>query len=159
MRIYLNSQQCCGMISFGLTCVVASAIILASAGGIGGGGLVAPILQLYGGMNASVAIPLSKAVMCGNAIGNVGLNWRKRHPWADRPSISFPTALLLEPPTLIGGFVGVVINRTLLSPKWTLLLTVVILLVVVVQTFIQVAVLVLARFHSVGRVQIVFQAT
>lgn len=90
-------------------------VVLSSTGGIGGGGLLVPLYMLV--MNLGrYAIPLSKATIMGSAIANVLMNWKRRHPSADRPLIAFDVALMLEPSTLAGTVVGVTLNT--LFPRW-----------------------------------------
>jgi len=44
------------------------------------------------------------------AIGSYLVMWRKRHPSADRPLIDYNTTLLMEPLTLVGTVLGVLMN-------------------------------------------------
>lgn len=59
-------------------------LILASGGGIGGGGMLVPIYILVLGFLPKHAIPLSNVTVFGGAIANTWSNVRKRHPCADR---------------------------------------------------------------------------
>ena len=91
------------------------AVTFASAGSIGGGGLLVPLYVLVSHLG-DFAIPLSKATIMGGAIANAFLRWPARHPSADRPLIAFDVAVMLEPTTLIGTVVGVTLNTVF--PPW-----------------------------------------
>ena len=53
-------------------------------------------------------------------------NYPKRHPNADRPMIDYETALILEPLTLAGTVIGVLLNS--ISPNWVIITLLVITL-------------------------------
>jgi uncharacterized membrane protein YfcA len=93
---------------------------LAAGGGIGGGGVLVPVFIAFVGFSPRDAIPLSKATIFGGAIANIILNYRKRHPLADRPLIDYNASLVLEPMTLAGTLFGVYLNKVL-PPSVTLL--------------------------------------
>lgn len=59
-------------------------LILASGGGIGGGGMLVPIYILVLGFLPKHAIPLSNISVFGGAIANTWINVGRRHPRADR---------------------------------------------------------------------------
>ncbi len=90
-------------------------VIFASAGSIGGGGLLVPLFVLISHLGRN-AIPLSKATIMGGAIMNAFLRWSARHPTVDRPLIAFDVAVMFEPPTLVGTVIGVTLNT--LCPQW-----------------------------------------
>ena len=98
---------------------------LGAAGGIGGGGIMVPMLVSLGGFSVHHAIPLTQATVFGASLMNLVHNFKKRHPDFDRPLIDYHTALMLEVTTLLGTVVGVDLNST--SPVWliTILLIVV----------------------------------
>ena len=77
--------------------------IVSAAGGVGGGGLYVPVLILAGGLSSQDAVPVSTAVIFGNAFASLAFNAEMRHPTADRPLIDLHIVLLLEPPTLTGA--------------------------------------------------------
>ena len=64
--------------------LAAFGLILASGGGIGGGGMLVPIYILVMGFLPKHAIPLSNVTVFGGAVANTIINVRKRHPDADR---------------------------------------------------------------------------
>lgn len=59
-------------------------LILASGGGIGGGGMLVPIYILVMGFLPKHAIPLSNVTVFGGAVANTWWNGGRRHPAADR---------------------------------------------------------------------------
>lgn len=85
--------------------------IFAATGGIGGGGLFVPIFVFALEIDSHQAIPMSKAAVLGGAMGNFALNVFATHPHSKkRPLIDFDVTLALEPMTLLGTVVGVVLN-------------------------------------------------
>ena len=89
---------------------------LGAAGGIGGGGIMVPMLVSVGGFSVHHAIPLTQATVFGASVMNLVHNGNKRHPDFDRPLIDYHTALMLEVTTLLGTVLGVDLNS--LSPVW-----------------------------------------
>jgi hypothetical protein len=74
----LNTQDYVG------TILVSLGSMIAASGGIGGGGILVPILILVYGFHPKYAIPLSNFTIVGSSITNMALNLQKRHPDADR---------------------------------------------------------------------------
>ena len=64
--------------------LAALGLILASGGGIGGGGMLVPIYILVLGFLPKHAIPLSNVTVFGGAVANTWWNVKRRHPSADR---------------------------------------------------------------------------
>jgi uncharacterized membrane protein YfcA len=89
----------------GLVCVVLG-LMVAASGGIGGGGILVPILILVFGFSPKHAIPLSNFTILGSSITNVYMNMQKRHPLADRPLVSWDLIVIMEPLTMLGAVVG-----------------------------------------------------
>mmetsp|Transcript_3212 Transcript_3212/g.4700 ORF Transcript_3212/g.4700 Transcript_3212/m.4700 type:complete len:425 (+) Transcript_3212:1007-2281(+) len=100
--------------------------MIAAGGGIGGGGILVPILILVMGFSPKHAIPLSNVTVLGGAIANTLLNSRKRHPHADRPLVDWDLILVMEPLTIAGALVGAFLNKLL--PEQLLAIMLVILL-------------------------------
>ncbi|KAL6061845.1 Membrane transporter protein, variant 2 [Balamuthia mandrillaris] len=93
---------------------------LCAGSGIGGGGFYLPVFILLLGLNAHVAVPLSKATIVGIALGGYVVTCRRRHPLVDRPLIYYSVAALMEPMTLVGTIVGVFLN--VVSPDWLIVI-------------------------------------
>lgn len=82
------------------TVILASfGLMIAAAGGIGGGGILVPIFILVLRFGPKYAVPLSNITIFGGAITNTFLNMKKRHPLADRPLVDWDLILVMEPLT------------------------------------------------------------
>lgn len=92
----------------GLACI---GLMIAAAGGIGGGGILVPLYILVLQFHPKHAIPLSNITIFGGAITNTVLNMSKRHPDADRPLVDWDLILVMEPLTIGGALVGSFINK------------------------------------------------
>jgi hypothetical protein len=117
------------MLSYQSMALVAAVITISAAGGIGGGGVLVPVLMISEEIGPHGAIPMSKLTIFGSAVCQVALNWRKRHKLRpDRPLIDFDTTLMLEPPTLLGTVYGVLLNR--MTPRWIIAILLLLFLVI-----------------------------
>jgi len=89
--------------------------ILCSAAGIGGGGIYVAVLMVCGRLSPHDAVPLSKAVVFSGAIASLIVNiHRSIFPIAGVPTrcvIDCDACRLVVPATLIGTFLGVLLNR------------------------------------------------
>ena len=95
-----------------ITVIIASA--LANAGGIGGGGLLAPIYIFVFGYTIQEAIPLTKATILAGAIVNLFVIVHKPHP--HKPGeylIDFGLTAIILPMLLAGTMVGVILTQAL----------------------------------------------
>eukprot|EP01083_Nonionella_stella_P296956 1008638_1 len=90
--------------------LISVAALLAAGAGIGGGGLYLPVFVVVLKYDPHLAVPLSKATIVGVAYGGYLVNYRRRHPLADRPLIDYDIALLFEPMLLAGTMLGVGMN-------------------------------------------------
>ncbi|CAN0143504.1 unnamed protein product, partial [Ectocarpus sp. 12 AP-2014] len=110
------------------TVILASfGLMIAAAGGIGGGGILVPIFILVLRFGPKYAVPLSNITIFGGAITNTFLNMKKRHPLADRPLVDWDLILVMEPLTIGGALVGSFIQKVI--PEVVLTLSMVLLLV------------------------------
>ncbi|EGD79068.1 hypothetical protein PTSG_02036 [Salpingoeca rosetta] len=103
---------------------------MSSAGGIGGGGLIIPILSVITLFPPYYAVPLSSTAIVGASIVQFFFQIRRRHPLPGaqhRRVIDFDTILMLLPLALAGTVVGVIFNTV--SPDWLVLVVVIIVLV------------------------------
>eukprot|EP00928_Gymnodinium_smaydae_P058962 TRINITY_DN4217_c0_g4_i2.p1 TRINITY_DN4217_c0_g4~~TRINITY_DN4217_c0_g4_i2.p1 ORF type:complete len:555 (+),score=94.34 TRINITY_DN4217_c0_g4_i2:29-1693(+) len=88
--------------------------VAAGAAGIGGGGLNVPLLIFLGGFELKEAVPLSHVAVLGNAISQVLVTCRLRHPELPaRPLVHYELALLMLPAQLSGSSLGVVVGRVM----------------------------------------------
>jgi uncharacterized membrane protein YfcA len=94
---------------------------LAGTVGIGGGGLFTPILLMIGGLTVSQAIPVASAAIFGVGLGSTLVN-------IEHHTINYRLALILEPFTIIGTFIGVQIFLNI--PDYLILLFFTILMII-----------------------------
>lgn len=108
---------------------------MAASSGLGGGGIFVPILIAVGGFSSSLAIPISKSMIFGASIANFILFIMRKHPLDKRrPIIDFDSTIILEPATLLGTIVGVLLNVFL--PEIVILIMLIILLgITTIRTF------------------------
>jgi hypothetical protein len=85
------------------TISVVLGLLVAASGGIGGGGILVPLLILIYGFAPKYAVPLSNFTIVGSSITNMVLNIPKRHPDADRPLVDWDLILVMEPLTMAGA--------------------------------------------------------
>ncbi|CDJ64677.1 hypothetical protein, conserved [Eimeria necatrix] len=85
------------------------AATLASGAGTGGGALYIPgyIISLR---DVHKAVPLSKVTIFGGCLMSVLINVRRRHPKSNAPIINYELAAIMEPFTLLGAIIGVLLN-------------------------------------------------
>ena len=76
---------------------------MAASGGIGGGGILVPLLIVVFEFNPKHAIPLSNFTILGSSVTNILMNLSKRHPGADRPLVNWDMILVMEPLTMAGA--------------------------------------------------------
>jgi hypothetical protein len=91
----------------------ALALIAAALGGVGGGGILLPIYILILDFRVKQAVALANATILGGAIANVLFAARRRHPYADRPSINWTLIILFEPLVIFGSVLGSFGNKLL----------------------------------------------
>ncbi|KAJ8640532.1 hypothetical protein MRB53_017226 [Persea americana] len=81
-----------------------------SVGGVGGGGIFVPMLNLIVGFDAKSSTAISKCMIMGAAGSAVYYNLQLRHPTLDIPIIDYDLALLFQPMLMLGISIGVVFN-------------------------------------------------
>jgi len=96
---------------------------LAVAGGVGGGALYMPI-YIFLTEDAHIAVPLSKVTTNGVGWSAFFFSLLKQHPDGG-PLIDYDVALLLEPVTLVGTIVGVILNAWMTTAEVLIILVVV----------------------------------
>jgi uncharacterized membrane protein YfcA len=101
-----------------LVCSVALffSAVLCSAAGIGGGGIYVAVLMVNGGLTPHNAVPLSKAIVFFGSLSSLAVNMYHTIRWSGNPSggknvIDTDACRLVVPATLIGTFLGVLLNR------------------------------------------------
>lgn len=98
----------------------------AAAGGIGGGGIIVPILIIVFNFEPKFAIPLSNFTILGCSLMNVFLNLSKRHPLVDRPLVDWDLIMVMEPLTMAGAVFGAYLSKIL--PDWFLVMSLMLVL-------------------------------
>jgi hypothetical protein len=101
---------------------------LSNAGGIGGGGLLIPILLLILKFYTHEAIPISKLMIFTGALTSFSLGFRQKHPFRNSITIDYNIPLLLVPMLLFGTMVGVTLNKV--TPPWLILVSLTLVLTV-----------------------------
>jgi uncharacterized membrane protein YfcA len=101
---------------------------LSNAGGIGGGGLLIPLLILVLNFYTHEAIPISKLMIFSGAITSFILGFRQKHPFRESITIDYNIPLLLVPMLLFGTMVGVTLNK--ITPPWLILVNLTLILVI-----------------------------
>lgn len=101
---------------------------LSNAGGIGGGGLLIPILLLILKFYTHEAIPISKLMIFTGAITSFILGFRQKHPTRNSITIEYNIPLLLVPMLLFGTMVGVTLNKV--TPPWLILVSLTAVLII-----------------------------
>lgn len=101
------------------TVLIFVSLVIASTGGIGGGGILAPILLLLFKFQSEYATALTNITIFGSACSNLSCNFSLRHPEASfRYLIDWETAAMLEPATMLGAVIGASLSHVL--PNWLL---------------------------------------
>jgi uncharacterized membrane protein YfcA len=101
---------------------------LSNAGGIGGGGLLIPLLILVLNFYTGEAIPISKLMIFSGAVTSFILGFRQKHPFRESITIDYNIPLLLVPMLLFGTMVGVTLNKV--TPPWLILVNLTLILVI-----------------------------
>jgi uncharacterized membrane protein YfcA len=96
----------------GLFCIFIGSA-LSNAGGIGGGGLLIPILILILKFETKEAIPVSKIMIFTGSLAAFIMGLNNKHPFRDAIALDYNTAGLLVPMILFGTIVGVTLNKVL----------------------------------------------
>ena len=100
----LNHSDVVGTILVGL------GLMVAASGGVGGGGILVPLLIIVYGFHPKYAIPLSNFTILGSSVTNMILNLPKRHPDAERPLVDWDLILVMEPVTMAGAVRLILLN-------------------------------------------------
>lgn len=116
----LDSSDIWGTVFVGL------GLLVAASGGVGGGGILVPLLIGVYGFHPKYAIPLSNFTIVGSSVTNMIMNLVKRHPDADRPLVDWDLIVIMEPLTMAGAIVGAFVGKLL--PDWILVTSLVALL-------------------------------
>ncbi|KAK9127618.1 hypothetical protein Syun_016415 [Stephania yunnanensis] len=98
-----------------------------TVGGVGGGGIFVPMLNLIVGFDTKSAAALSKCMIMGASISSVWYNLRVPHPTKTVPIIDYDLALLFQPMLMLGITFGVALS--VVFPFWLVTILIIILFV------------------------------
>jgi len=101
---------------------------LSNAGGIGGGGLLIPILLLMMNFDTHEAIPISKLMIFTGALTSFILGFKQSHPYRNAITIDYNIPFLIVPCLLFGTMVGVSVNK--MMPPWIILISLTFVLII-----------------------------
>ncbi|XP_074587398.1 sulfite exporter TauE/SafE family protein 4-like isoform X2 [Curcuma longa] len=98
-----------------------------TVGGVGGGGIFVPMLNLIVGFDAKSAAALSKCMIMGASASSVWYNLRVAHPSKEVPIIDYNLALLFQPMLMLGITIGV--ELSVVFPYWLITVLIIILFI------------------------------
>ncbi|KAK7345446.1 hypothetical protein VNO77_16050 [Canavalia gladiata] len=98
-----------------------------TVGGVGGGGIFVPMLNLLLGFDTKSAAALSKCMIMGASASSVWYNLRVPHPTKEVPILDYDLALLFQPMLMLGITVGVTLS--VVFPYWLITVLIIILFI------------------------------
>jgi len=101
---------------------------LSNAGGIGGGGLLIPVMLLIFKFYTHEAIPMTKLMIFTGALTSFILGFKQAHPYRKSITIDYNIPYLIIPLLLFGSMIGVSLNKVL--PSWIILISLTLVLVI-----------------------------
>uniref|UniRef100_A0ACD6A4I5 Uncharacterized protein n=1 Tax=Avena sativa TaxID=4498 RepID=A0ACD6A4I5_AVESA len=132
LRLSSRSTRVWPDLEFNWRLVVATIVgFLGSAfgtvGGVGGGGIFVPLLNLVLGFDTKSAAALSKCMIMGASASSVWYNLQVSHPTKEAPVIDYKLALLFQPMLMLGITIGV--ELSVVFPYWLITVLIIILFV------------------------------
>ncbi|GAU30595.1 hypothetical protein TSUD_392860 [Trifolium subterraneum] len=98
-----------------------------TVGGVGGGGIFVPMLNLILGFDTKSAAALSKCMIMAASAASVWYNLRIAHPTKEVPILDYDLALLFQPMLMLGISVGVTLS--VVFPFWLITILIIILFI------------------------------
>jgi uncharacterized membrane protein YfcA len=86
---------------------------LAVMSGIGGGGIIVPLLMVFYKLDTKGAIAASGLTILTGSIARYLITAKDRHPDKDATSIEYGLSCVMLPTVLVGSIAGVLINMVL----------------------------------------------
>ena len=111
----------------GVFCITLGSAV-SNAGGIGGGGLLIPILILILKFSTHEAIPISKLMIFTGATTAFIMGLKNKHPYRNGIPLDLNVAGVLVPMLLFGTMVGVSLNKVMPPSIILISLTIVLIL-------------------------------
>lgn len=96
-----------------------------TVGGVGGGGIFVPMLNLIVGFDTKSAAALSKCMIMGASASSVWYNLHVSHPSKEVPILDYDLALLFQPMLMLGITIGV--SLSVVFPYWLITVLIIIL--------------------------------
>ncbi|KAL1819512.1 hypothetical protein ACET3Z_014381 [Daucus carota] len=96
-----------------------------TVGGVGGGGIFVPMLNLIVGFDTKSAAALSKCMIMGASGASVWYNLRVQHPCREVAIIDYDLALLFQPMLMLGITLGV--SLSVVFPYWLITILIIVL--------------------------------
>ncbi|KAL6637000.1 hypothetical protein ACP70R_024572 [Stipagrostis hirtigluma subsp. patula] len=132
LRLGSRSARVWPDLAFNWRVVVATVVgFLGSAfgtvGGVGGGGIFVPMLNLVVGFDTKSAAALSKCMIMGASASSVWYNMQVSHPTKEAPVIDYKLALLFQPMLMLGITIGV--ELSVIFPYWLITVLIIILFI------------------------------
>lgn len=132
LRLSSRSARVWPDLAFNWRVVVATVVgFLGSAfgtvGGVGGGGIFVPMLNLVVGFDTKSAAALSKCMIMGASASSVWYNLQVSHPTKEAPVIDYKLALLFQPMLMLGITIGV--ELSVIFPYWLITVLIIILFI------------------------------
>ena len=103
-------------------------LAMANMAGIGGGGIIVPLLMAFFSLETKEAIPISGFTIFVGSLTRFILNFNEKHPNGRFVAIDYNIATIMLPTVLIGSLVGVYINMIFPAPILLIILTIVLIL-------------------------------
>ncbi|GAA0173150.1 ubiquitin-protein ligase [Lithospermum erythrorhizon] len=128
----LSQDKIWPKLEFSWRLVVATVIgFLGSAcgtvGGVGGGGIFVPMLNLIVGFDTKSAAAISKCMIMGASASSVWYNLRVPHPCREVPIIDYDLTLLFQPMLMLGITIGV--SLSVVFPYWLITVLIIFLFI------------------------------
>ena len=103
-------------------------IALANVGGVGGGGLIIPVIMAFFKFTTKEAIALSGFTIFTGSVARFIYGYKSRHPEKDATVIDYGIIIVMMPLVLVGSFIGVFVNIMLPPILLSFFLTIILIL-------------------------------
>ena len=100
-------------VEIGGTVILTVLMALAVMSGIGGGGIIVPLLMVFYKLDTKNAIAASGFTILTGSIARYAITRNDRHPDKDATCIEYGLSCVMLPTVLIGSVAGVLINMVL----------------------------------------------
>ena len=112
------------LIEVGGTLVLTVLMAMAVMAGIGGGGVIVPLLMVFYHFETKEAIAVSGFTILTGSVTRFIITWREKHPSKDAVCIDYGITNVMLPTVLVGSIAGVFFNLALPAVVIQLSLTV-----------------------------------